>query len=122
MTLKAALLENVDLSAMLITDELAAYRKAGKAFAAGHQTVKHGSREYVLEDVHSNTIEGLFSLLKRGMHGAFHSVSKKHLHRYLAEFAFRYNSRKIEDADRVSRVIRAANGKRLTYADQVAGA
>ncbi len=120
-TLKAALLENVELSSMLITDELAAYRQAGKAFAGGHQTVNHGGREYVRGDIHSNTIEGLFSLLKRGMYGTFHSVSKKHLHRYLSEFAFRYNARKVDDAERVSHAIRAAEGKRLTYKDQLTG-
>jgi len=59
------------------------------------------------------------SLLKRGLYGTFHSVSRKHLHRYLGEFDFRYNARKIEDGERAAMAIRSANGKRLTYAEQI---
>lgn len=72
-------------------------------------------------DVHSNTIEGAFSLLKRGVYGTFHSVSRKHLPRYLAEFEFRYNARKVDDGERVSLAIKASEGKRLTYAEQICG-
>ncbi|WP_416338718.1 transposase [Mesotoga prima] len=65
--------------------------------------------------MHSNTIEGFFSLVKRGINGIYHSVSKEHLHRYLAEFEFRYNRREISDRQRTSTAILASQGKRLMY-------
>lgn len=120
--LKAALSEHVERSARLMTDESSAYTKLGREFEGGHETVNHGRCEYARGEVHSNTIEGAFSLIKRGVYGTFHSVSKKHLPRYLAEFEFRYNTRKLDDGERVAVAIRRADGKRLTYAQQVAGA
>lgn len=119
--IQSAVLDNVDASARLITDESPAYTAIGRKFEGGHETVNHGWKEYVRGDVHSNTIEGAFSLLKRGMYGTFHSVSKKHLHRYVAEFEFRHNARKISDAERADRAIKGADGKRLTHKQQVAG-
>ena len=71
--------------------------------------------EYVRGDAHTNTIEGFFSLLKRGIYGTFHSVSRHHLHRYLAEFEFRYNHRDIDDGARTIAAIQGAEGKRLLY-------
>jgi transposase-like protein len=106
--------EYVHPSARVMTDDLWAYRSVGKKFAR-HDTIRHSRRQYVQGDVHTNTVEGVFSLLKRGLHGTFHSVSRKHLHRYLAEFQFRYNNRKVDDGERTSRAIRAAAGKRLRY-------
>jgi transposase-like protein len=119
--LKPALAVNIDRSARLCTDESSAYTAIGKTFAGGHETVAHGKKEYARGDAHSNTIEGAFSLLKRGVYGTFHSVSRKHLHRYLAEFEFRYNARKLSDAERVALAVKATQGKRLTYAEQIAG-
>jgi transposase-like protein len=113
-TLGKALSEHVATSSRLMTDELNLYRKPGKTFKGGHETVNHGRKEYVRGDVHSNTIEGVFSLLKRGVYGTYHSISKKHMHRYLDEFAFRYNARKMDDAERATHAIKAAVGKRLT--------
>jgi hypothetical protein len=83
--------------------------------------VKHGLKEYVRRgtDVHSNTIEGVFSLLKRGIMGSFHSVSRKHLPNYLNEFQFRHNTRKLDDGQRVSRVVKMLDGKRLQYRESV---
>lgn len=80
----------------------------GQVFRGGHETVKHSAREYVRHgsDVHSNTIEGVFSLIKRGVMGTFYSVSRKHLPNYLNEFEFRWNTRKMDDGERVSRAIR----------------
>ncbi|OGT85221.1 MAG: hypothetical protein A3H91_06080 [Gammaproteobacteria bacterium RIFCSPLOWO2_02_FULL_61_13] len=66
-------------------------------------------------EVHVNTAESFFALLKRGLHGIYHAVSKKHLHRYLAHAEFLYNNRELEDGDRVIAAIRAADGKRLMY-------
>jgi hypothetical protein len=76
----------------------------------------HSKGEYALPDgTHSNTVESAFSLLKRGIMGTFHNVSRKHLHRYVAEFDFRWNARKIDDGARTALAIRKADGKRLRY-------
>ena len=118
--LSEVLEQNADGTCRVITDELAAYPRATRRFAA-HQHVKHSDREYVVRgtDVHTNTIEGAFSLIKRGVMGTFHSVSKKHLPNYLNEFEFRYNTRKLDDGQRVTRAIQRADGKRLTYLESV---
>lgn len=84
-------------------------------FRGGHQTVNHSRGEYARGSVHTNTIEGFFSLLKRGMMGTFHSVSRHHLHRYVSEFQFRYNARKLEDGQRGALAIQKGQGKRLVY-------
>ncbi len=87
---RASLLENVDRESTLHTDESRLYTGADAHFAA-HETVKHSIKEYVRGDVHTNTIEGAFSIFKRGMKGVYQHCKEKHLHRYLAEFDFRYN-------------------------------
>lgn len=119
--LKEVIAENADLSCRLITDDLHAYKQVGAAFEGGHEIVKHSRKEYARTgtDVHSNTIEGVFSLLKRGVMGTFHSVSKKHLANYLHEFEFRWNTRHVDDGTRVTAAIRQVDGKRLTYRDSV---
>ncbi|MBK8200449.1 MAG: IS1595 family transposase [Acidobacteria bacterium] len=120
-----ALRENVEATrTRLMTDESAAYKAIGHEFAGGHGTTEHSWKEYVSKEdpsVHSNTIEGAFSLLKRGIYGTFHSVSRKHLHRYCAEFEFRYNARKLDDGQRVALAVKTTEGKRLTYREQVGG-
>jgi transposase-like protein len=98
----------------LVTDEAPMYRKLGRSYA-DHLSVMHSVREYARGTAHTNTIEGFFSLLKRGLYGTFHSVSVKHLHRYLSEFQFRYNARKLDDGDRTALAIRKADGRRLIY-------
>ena len=117
----AVVAANVDLSSRLITDEHAGYQRVGAAMAGGHESVKHSLREYVRTgtDIYSNTVESVFSLLKRGLMGTFHSVSKKHLPNYLNEFEFRHNTRKLSDGERVTRAIRKVDGKRLTYRESV---
>lgn len=119
--LSEVLAENADLTCRLITDEWIGYRRPGKLFQGGHESVKHAIGEYVRKgsDVHSNTIEGVFSLLKRGVMGTFHSVSRKHLPNYLNEFEFRWNTRKLDDGERVSRAIKQVDGKRLQYRESV---
>jgi len=116
---RRAILTHIDMSARLITDESYLYRKVGKLFKGGHDSVMHSVREYARGDVNTNTIEGFFSLLKRGVYGTFHSISKKHLHRYLSEFQFRWNTRKTDDGTRTVLAIRKAQWKRLTYREQV---
>lgn len=99
----------------LITDERIAYRKAGTHFRRGHETVNHGQREYARGEINTNTVESFFALLKRGLYGVFHNVSKKHLARYVQEFEFRWNTRGMDDAGRLAALVRAGEGKRLTY-------
>jgi transposase-like protein len=106
----------VDLAqARLITDEAHHYKAIGREFAGGHESVKHSAHEYVRGDVTTNTVEGFFGLLKRGLHGTFHSVSKRHLHRYCSEFEFRWNTRKTDDGARMGAAIRKSQGRRLRY-------
>lgn len=114
-TLKRAIRESVRSSAAIHTDELASYRGIGKSFAGGHHTVRHSLREYARHGVHVNTAESFFSLLKRGLVGTFHAVSRRHLHRYVSEFAFRWNHRKFDDGARTVAAIQGAVGKRLMY-------
>jgi transposase-like protein len=104
-------------SARVMTDEWLGYHNI-KAICASHETVNHSEEEYAREDVTTNTVEGFFALLQRGIYGTFHSVTKRHLHRYLSEFEFRYNHRKLDDGARMVAAIQAADGKRLTYKEQ----
>lgn len=113
-SLKTVIRENVERSSRVMTDEWSGYRGLHKEFA-GHQTVCHSMYEYARGDVHTNTIEGFFGMLRRGLNGIYHSVSHEHLHRYLAEFQFRYNNRFLSDGDRTVAAIRSANHKRLMY-------
>lgn len=120
-TLGEFVAENADRSCRLITDESKAYKQVGRAFEGGHKYTRHSMKQYVRRgtDIHSNTIEGVFSLLQRGVMGTFHSVSSKHLPNYLNEFQFRWNTRKLDDGQRVSRVVKALDGKRLEYRQSV---
>ena len=119
-TLRNAIRENVDFSSRVMTDDFKAYRKLRKEFGPNHQWIRHGYGEYVRGDVYTNTAESFFALLKRGVYGTFHAVSKKHLHRYINEFVFRWNHRKIDDGKRVVAAIKGAEGKRLTYYEPTA--
>ena len=116
---KDAMRECVDFGSHLMTDENKIYRTVGPEFLS-HQAVNHSLDEFARGDVTTNTAEGFFSILKRGINGVYHSVSKQHLHRYLAEFEFRYNTRKMNDGDRTVKAIQAAEGKRLRYRQPVA--
>jgi hypothetical protein len=115
------LVRNVPRETILYTDESNLYREVGGEYAA-HDTVKHSAGEYVrYEDgrtIHTNTIENVFSVFKRGMHGVYQHCGEAHLHRYLAEFDFRYNRRaalKITDTERHDDLLSMIDGKRLTY-------
>lgn len=101
-----------------MTDEAHVYGPMGWNFSGGHFTVKHSENEYVRGPVHTNTVEGYFSILKRGIYGVYQHVSEAHLHRYLCEFDFRYSNRaklNIDDMQRADLAIEGARGKRLTY-------
>ena len=103
-----------------MTDEFPAYKGIGKEFAGGHHAVNHGKGEYKRGKASTNQAESFFALLKRGITGSFHSVSKRHLNKYCDEFSFRWSLRQITDADRTVRAIMAGEGKRLTYKTPVA--
>lgn len=116
-TVEKIVLENVDPQSRLHTDESRLYTRAGKRFAS-HETVKHTAGEYVRGDVHNNCAEGFFSVFKKGMSGVYQHCDEKHLHRYVSEFEFRFNTRTklgFSDAQRADRAIEGAEGKRLTY-------
>ncbi|MCC6450533.1 MAG: IS1595 family transposase [Candidatus Aureabacteria bacterium] len=119
--LKGAIRGMVAKSARIMTDEWPAYCGIGKEYAGGHHTVNHGNDEYVRGDVHVNNAESYFALLKRGVHGIFHHVSREHLGRYCDEFSFRWNNRKVTDGERTIAAIRGAEGKRLMYSDSSIG-
>jgi transposase-like protein len=111
---------NLSREAILMTDDHGVYKVVGKEFAA-HHVVKHQDGEYVSKldrAIHTNTIEGFFSVFKRGMKGVYQHCAHNHLHRYLAEFDFRYNNRKalgVEDSERAEKLLAGVVGKRLTY-------
>lgn len=100
-----------------MTDESNIYSQIGRSYSE-HQTVNHSQKEYVRDEAFTNTVEGYFSVLKRGIYGVYQHVSEAHLHRYLSEFDFRYSNRSklgIEDAERADLALIGAKGKRLTY-------
>jgi transposase-like protein len=105
---------NISKEARLMTDQATWYKKIGTEFAS-HETVDHRQFEYARGDVTTNTVESFFSVFKRGMRGIYQQCGEKHLHRYLAEFDFRYNTRKFTDDERTIAAVRGGEGKRLTY-------
>lgn len=106
--------ENIAKESTVCTDEAGQYTHLGNEFAA-HGVVRHGQGEYGRGPIHTNTIEGFFSIFKRGMKGVYQHCAKKHLHRYLAEFDFRYNNRGTDDLTRAGVALTGIVGKRLTY-------
>lgn len=108
---------NIAKEARIATDEAVQYRKLGEHFAQ-HEALSHLAEEWARGEFHTNTVEGYFSIFKRGMKGVYQHCSEKHLHRYLAEFDFRYNNRSalgVQDRERAESAIKGAAGKRLTY-------
>ena len=109
--------DNIARETRLHTDESKLYTKIGAEFAA-HETVNHSAKEYARGDVTTNSVEGYFSIFKRGMKGVYQHCGEKHLHRYLAEYDFRYNHRVklgFNDGERAALAVKGASGKRLTY-------
>jgi transposase-like protein len=120
-TVRDVLVRNADRQSILYTDESRLYTVTGTEYAK-HDTVKHSAKEYARREgdviVHTNTIENVFSVFKRGMVGVYQHCGEAHLHRYLAEFDFRYNRRsalKIIDTQRHNQLLAMIEGKRLTY-------
>ena len=120
-TLKGEVRDTVERNAVILTDEWPGYRGVGQYFDGGHETVNHSAKQYVRihEEtglpIHVNTAESFFALIKRGHYGVYHQMSKKHLHRYCAEYDFRWNHRRIDDSARTEAALRRVQGKRLMY-------
>ena len=116
-TVRDILVRNADRNSTLYTDESPLYTVTGREYET-HDTVKHSAHEYARGDTHTNTIEGVFSVFKRGMVGVYQHCGEAHLHRYLSEFDFRYNRRTalgVTDAERHDQLLAMIEGKRLTY-------
>jgi hypothetical protein len=108
---------NIKRESRLMTDAANHYKAVGREFAE-HGRVDHSRDEYVRGDIHSNTVENYYSVFKRGMKGVYQHCAEKHLHRYLAEFDFRYSNRVglgVNDIGRADRALKGIVGKRLTY-------
>jgi transposase-like protein len=115
LTLRHAIRNSVNTRARIITDDFLSYKGIGPEYAGGHHTICHSTKEYVRGDVHTNTVESSFALVKRGLTGIYHSVSKEYLHRYLWQFDFMWNNRQLNDGERTVAAVKAAEGKRLMY-------
>lgn len=115
-TLRPIVAKNIAKASVLMTDEATVYSGIGKAFEA-HHTVNHSANEYARlgSYIHINTAENFFSIVKRGIIGSYHHVSEAHLHRYMVEFDYKYNTRKMRDFDRLTASIPGIVGKRLMY-------
>jgi len=117
-SLKQVIRENVTTDSHVMTDDFGGYHGLKKEFRR-HSTIRHKWKIYARKEgdvlISTNTIEGYFSILKRGINGVYHHVGKQHLHRYLSEFDFRYNSRHENDGERCLRAIKKITGKRLMY-------
>jgi transposase-like protein len=116
--------QNIRRESQLMTDKANHYRAVGMEFRGGHKTVDHGQEEWVRGgDIHSNTVEGYYSIFKRGMKGVYQHCGERHLHRYLSEFDFRYSNRialGVNDEARTNKALEGIVGKRLTYGGSAA--
>lgn len=122
-TISPIMVANIHPETALMTDEASQYKTIGKQFKS-HGVVQHSLDEYVRGDSYTNTVEGAFSIFKRGMKGVYQHCSEKHLHRYLYEFDFRYNARislGVDDAMRTEKAVCGIVGKRLTYRTTAGG-
>ena len=112
-TIEPIIRKSIKEKANVYTDEWLAYQDLSKWY--NHKIVNHSAKQYVNEKAHTNSIENVWSHLKRGIYGTYHWVSRKHLHSYVDEFTLRYNTRKHSEQDRLDFVLSSVVGKRLTY-------
>ena len=122
-TIIPIVMKNVERETYIMTDEAAFYHKQFRDVFLGHGRVAHTRGEYGRGRIHTNTVEGYYSIFKRGMKGVYQHCSEKHVHRYVAEFDFRYNNREAtgcDDGQRSVQALRGISGKRLLYADSLA--
>lgn len=111
-TIQSRIVDNVVIGTNIVTDEFRSYR--GVEMLYKHDYVKHKAGEYVRNAIHTNTLEGFWSLFKRGLNGIYHQISNKHMDKYLSEFSLRYNTRNLDDDERFSFFLHKIDGK-LTY-------
>lgn len=116
--LRAIMRENITPDSHIMTDNFSGYNSIDEDFIK-HEKVDHLRKEYVRGEAHVNTLEGWFSLFKRGLNGTYHHVSPQHLDRYIGEFQFRYNARKVKDIERALRAVKGVEGKRLVYKEAI---
>lgn len=122
-TLSQAIMQSVDVDrSRLWTDESHVYNRVGTFFGLGHDAVYHAGHEYARGEITTNAVESFFGQLKRSIDGTHHHVSHEHLHRYLAEFDFRYTTRRMTDAQRVNRLMGQTANRRLSYRPLTSGA
>lgn len=114
-SLKGEIRKHVDISSTIITDQFRSYHGIGKEFAGGHKVINHAKHQFSYKGIHTNNVESFWGLLKRGHYGTYHSMSKAHLGRYCSEFVFRWNHRKLTDAQRTQQALSMVAGKRLMY-------
>jgi ISXO2-like transposase domain len=117
-SIRPHLVTNVDRRSRLQTDEFVTYHRLGREFKGGHGTVNHKAEQYRRGADYTNTVEGFFSIFKRGMKGVYQHCGESHLHRYLTEFDFRYSHRKalgLDDMDTTKAALKGIQGRRLTY-------
>ncbi len=114
-TLKAEIKRVVDPRARIMTDDYVAYKGIGPSFEGGHHRIRHSLGQYAKGDVTTNTVESSHALVKRGIVGIYHNVSREYLHRYLWQYDFLWNHRKQNDGERTIAAVKSAEGKRLTY-------
>jgi transposase-like protein len=119
-TLKEEIKRVVDPRARIMTDEHGGYKGIGPFFEGGHDHIRHKIGQYAKGDITTNTIESSFALIKRGIIGTYHNVSHEYLHRYLWQFDFVWNGRKLNDGERTVAAIQSAEGKRLMYKSAIA--
>ena len=121
-TLQKFVRESVIPGATLFTDENRGYVHLGDGYGGEykHESVRHSAKEYVDGIAHTNGIESFWSMLKRGYHGVYHNMSRKHLQRYVNEFAGRHNLRPMDTIEQMESMVNGMNGKRLRYKDLVA--
>lgn len=112
--IKPLVYTNIDRASSLMTDKAVFYVGPGREFAK-HGSVDHARREYARGEKHTNTVEGFFSIFKRGVIGTYHHMSEAHMARYCAEFDLRYSTRKLSDGERANVILKGMEGKRLTY-------
>jgi len=113
-SIREILVRNADRQSKLMTDESNLYKTVGAEYDR-HETVNHKAKEYVRGNVYTNTLEGYYSIFKRGMRGVYQHCGEQHLQRYVTEFDFRYNGRNLNDNERRDRALKGISGKRLTY-------
>ena len=116
--LQPIIAKHIHMDSRYVTDSSTVSTMLGLPFRGRHQMVNHSAKEYVRGDVYTNTVEGYFSILKRGIYGVYQHVSEAHLQRYLTEFDFRYSNRAklgVDDVERTDLAIQGAQGRRLTY-------